>query len=131
AKKGWILDGVSTFFYRLKKDKPENLIYTIDYQPNYDEDYCKIFQDAGWTNITTLGKHIHIFSAMEGTKPIYSDLQEQAEQYNPIIKEMTRGSALFFVLTLLSIFLASKLSGWQSIFFMVLYCLTIFPFVFN
>jgi hypothetical protein len=59
AKQGWILQAISSAFYKLKKGEPQNLDYTLDYQSDYDEEYFTIFQEAGWTHRTTLGE-MHI-----------------------------------------------------------------------
>ncbi|WP_392485965.1 DUF2812 domain-containing protein [Haloimpatiens sp. FM7315] len=81
ASKGWILqDIVGGFFYKLKKDKPQSIIYSLDYQNNADEEYFSIFKEAGW-NLVVSGGGMYIFSAPAGTKPIYSNSKSEIDKY--------------------------------------------------
>ncbi|MDD7795369.1 DUF2812 domain-containing protein [Clostridium sp. 'White wine YQ'] len=85
ASQGWILEGiVGGFFYKLKKDKPQNIVYSLDYQTEANEEYFNIFKEAGWNHIISVGKQMHIFSAEEGTKPIYSDRETQIDKYEDV-----------------------------------------------
>ena len=44
AREGWLLeDIVCGFFYKLRKGKPQNIVYSLDYQSNADEEYFSIF----------------------------------------------------------------------------------------
>lgn len=133
AQRGWILDGLTSFFYRLKKGEPQNIEYSLDYQSDYDEEYFRIFQEAGWTHRATLADEMHIFSAPEGTIPIYLDTAEQSEQYLPMIRSGARGSVVSF-LTLLFLGILKRLSGasgWISLVLMILMLLAWIVFVFN
>src|SRR5690554_4942101 len=67
AKQGWILESASKLFFKLKESEPQDLVYLVDYRLNYNSQYFRIFQNAGWDFITTLDNHIHIFSAPRGT----------------------------------------------------------------
>jgi hypothetical protein len=132
ARQGWILDGISMFFYRLKKEEPQTIVYSLDYRSDCDDEYFAIFQAAGWTHRATLAD-THIFSAPEGTTPLYLDAAEQSEQYLPIIRETAKGSAVSFLfLILLGILrhIGSPLT-WTSPVFMVLFVLAWVVFVFN
>lgn len=86
AKEGWIIDGVSLpiLSYRLKKGKPQNLDFAVDYQSGVDEDYFSLFESAGWRHEATIGDEIHIFSAPEGTKPIYTDKTSEIDKLKTI-----------------------------------------------
>ncbi|WP_238884046.1 DUF2812 domain-containing protein [Clostridium sp. YIM B02551] len=85
ASQGWILESiVGGFFYKLKKDRPQNIVYSLDYQREANEEYFDIFKEAGWKHVISLGKQMHIFSAEAGTKPIYSDRETQIDKYEDI-----------------------------------------------
>ena len=100
ARQGWILDGINMFFYRLKKEEPQTIVYSLDYRSDCDDEYFAIFQAAVWTHRATLAD-THIFSAPEGTTPLYLDAAEQSEQYLPIIRETAKGSAVSFLFLIL------------------------------
>jgi len=86
AKDGWVIDGVSLpiLSYRLKKGEPQNLDFAIDYQSEVDDDYFLLFESAGWKHEATIGDEIHLFSAPEGTKPIYSDKTSEIDRLKTI-----------------------------------------------
>ncbi|WP_142415034.1 DUF2812 domain-containing protein [Hathewaya massiliensis] len=93
ASEGWILeDIVGGFFYKLKKDKPQNIIYSLDYQGEADEEYFAIFKEAGWNLVVSVENQMHIFSASVGTKPIYSDLRSEVDKYISIKNQTKRGT---------------------------------------
>ncbi|CBZ02475.1 hypothetical protein N496_03015 [Clostridium botulinum A2B3 87] len=82
ASEGWILDSiVGGFFYKLKKDKPQDIVYSLDYQNEADKEYFNIFSEAGWDHVVSIGNEMHIFSAKAGTKPIYSDCTSEIDKY--------------------------------------------------
>ncbi|BDB00543.1 DUF2812 domain-containing protein [Clostridium botulinum] len=82
ASEGWLLDSiVGGFFYKLKKDKPQDIVYSLDYQNEADKEYFNIFSEAGWNHVISIGNQIHIFSAKAGTKPIYSDCMSEIDKY--------------------------------------------------
>lgn len=82
AREGWILDSiVGGFFYKLKKDKPQDIVYSLDYQNEADKEYFNIFKEAGWNHVISIGNQMHIFSAKAGTKPIYSDCTSEIDKY--------------------------------------------------
>ncbi|WP_434282386.1 DUF2812 domain-containing protein [Clostridium botulinum] len=82
ASEGWILENVvGGFFYKLKKDKPQDIVYSLDYQKQTDEEYLAIFKEAGWKRVVSIGDQMHIFSAKAGTKPIYSDCESEMDKY--------------------------------------------------
>jgi hypothetical protein len=132
AQQGWILDGITSFFYRFRKGQPQTLDYSVDYRSDYDDEYFTIFQEAGWTHRATLGE-IHIFSAPEGTTPLYLDTAEQSEQYLPMIRETAKGSAIsFLVLVILAIALrVGGVPGWLSHVLFVFLVFAWVVFVFN
>lgn len=111
AKEGWILEGISAgFFYKLKKDKPRNLEYSLDYQSEADDEYFHLFLEAGWKPVVSLEGDVHIFEAEAGTKPIYSDQESIVDKYRRIKKQTGRGS--IYSLIIMGLFIAlSIISG--------------------
>lgn len=98
ANEGWILESiVAGFFYRLKKDKPQNIDYSLDYQSEATEEYFNLFTEAGWTLIVSVGNQMHIFSAQEGTKPIYSDCESEIDKYARVKKQTGKGAIYSFI----------------------------------
>ncbi|QXE18555.1 DUF2812 domain-containing protein [Clostridium sp. 001] len=81
ASKGWVLYKFSFMGYKLKKAKPEKLQYSLDYRYNADEEYFSYFKEAGWNHICSASNSMHIFSAPEDTKPIYTDSDTKSEKY--------------------------------------------------
>lgn len=81
AREGWILDKFGLFGYKLKKAKPQRLQYSLDYRSKADEEYFSYFKQAGWTHVCSMSNTIHIFSAPEGTNPIYTDSDTESEKY--------------------------------------------------
>lgn len=81
ASKGWILYKFSFMGYKLKKAKPEKLQYSLDYRYNADEEYFSYFEEAGWNHVCSASNSMHIFSAPEDTKPIYTDSDTKSEKY--------------------------------------------------
>lgn len=105
AIQGWVLeDIIGGFFYKLRKDKPQNIVYNIDYQTDTNEEYFTIFEEAGWELVASVDNYIHIFSAQVGTQPIYSDCESEIDKYTSIRNRTRKG-------TLYSIILAIVLMG--------------------
>lgn len=132
AQRGWILDGVTSLFYRLRKEEPQNLQYTLDYQSEYDEEYFRIFQEANWTHRATFAEEVHIFSAPDGTVPIYLDAVEESEQYLPMIKSGAIGGAIsaLFLIALLVTVRFTNATGWVGYTLLCLLVLAWIAFVF-
>ncbi len=109
ASKGWILYKFAFLGYKLKKANPEKLQYALDYRNNADEEYFSYFEEAGWHHVCSSANMIHIFSAPEGTKPIYTDNNTESEKYINQYKSMKKVaipsllcSILFIILMLLA-----------------------------
>lgn len=109
AKKGWILYKFGILGYKLKKSRPQQLQYSLDYRINPDKEYFLYFNTAGWSHVCSAGNGIHIFSAQEGTKPIYTDndteLEKYIEQYE-IMKKVAIPSLLCTILSFTLTFLS-------------------------
>ncbi|MFQ6391700.1 DUF2812 domain-containing protein [Priestia aryabhattai] len=113
AKKGWVLDRFALFGYKLKKVEPQEIQYSMDFQPDADEEYFMYFEEAGWSHVCSVGNQIHIFSASMRIKPIYSDKATTIERYEREKKQM--GKAALITLTISVVFLLFNLMssyGW-------------------
>lgn len=135
AREGWILDSiVGGFFYKLRKGTPQNIIYTLDYQDNVDEEYFSIFKEAGWDLVVSIGNKMNIFSAPVGTKPIYSDMDTEIEKYK-IMKEQTKRGTVYSLLigVILVISMIVSVIAVKSIFLILLglFIIDIIVFIFN
>lgn len=135
ASQGWILeDIVGGFFYKLRKDKPQNIVYNLDYQTETNEEYFTMFKEAGWKLVVSIDNYMHIFSAQVGTKPIYSDCESEIDKYTSI-RNATRKGTLYSLITAIALLglLVVSLMVIKSIFLIILGLLIIdiFVFVFN
>lgn len=135
ARKGWVLEGISrVFFYKLKKDTPQDIIYSVDYQKEATEEYFELFSQAGWRRVTSIGNEIHIFSAPADTKPIYSERDTELEKYVDVKNKTAKGSiyslvsiAVSMALMVLSVAFIRQI----FIFTLLLFIISIIAFVFN
>lgn len=135
ASQGWILeDIVWGFFYKLRKDKPQNIVYNLDYQTETNEEYFTMFKEAGWKLVVSIENYMHIFSAQVGTKPIYSDCESEIDKYTSIRNTTRKGTlySLIIAIALMGLLVVS-LMVIKSIFLIILGLLIIdiFIFVFN
>lgn len=136
AKQGWVLEDIvaAGFLYKLKKDAPKDINYSMDYQEETTEEYFSMFSEAGWTLVVSLGNKMHIFSAPSGTKPIYSDCESEIDKYTSMKKKMGRGSIYSSIITFIfAILLVISAIIIRPIFLIILiiFIASIFPFVFN
>jgi hypothetical protein len=138
AKEGWLLESPAWmgFGYKLRKDKPSDLIYNLDYRIDADEEYFTYFEEAGWKLVCSFGDQIHIFSAPAGTKPIYSDSSSLVDKYEQE-KSKTGTYALPFLITTLIFFLASMfdtgflLPMWVNKTLILLGTISLIPLIFT
>lgn len=135
ASQGWILeDIVWGFFYKLRKDKPKNIVYNLDYQIEINEEYFTMFKEAGWKIVVSVENYMHIFSAQVGTKPIYSDSESEIDKYTSIRNTTKKGTlySLIIAIALLGLLVVSAMVI-KPIFLIILALLVIdiFVFVFN
>lgn len=135
ASQGWILeDIVGGFFYKLRKDKPQNIVYNLDYQTETNEEYFTIFKEAGWELVVSVENYMHIFSAQAGTKPIYSDCESEIDKYTSIRNRTRKGTlySLIIAIALIGLLVVSLIVI-KPIFLIILGLLIIdmFIFVFN
>ncbi|WP_311315488.1 MULTISPECIES: DUF2812 domain-containing protein [Clostridium] len=102
ASQGWILeDIVGGFFYKLRKDKPQNIVYSLDYQLDVDGEYFTIFKEAGWELVLSVNNQMHIFLAQAGTKPIYSDSKSEIDKYTRVRNQTRRGTIYSLIMAIL------------------------------
>lgn len=135
ARQGWILeDIVGGFFYKLRKDKSQDIIYSLDYQTEANEEYFTIFKEAGWNRIVSVENYMHIFSAQAGTKPIYSDCESEIDKYTSI-RNLTRKGTLYSLILAIALMglLFVSIVAIKPIFLIIvgLLIIDIFVFVFN
>ena len=135
AKEGWVLDSiVGGFFYKLRKDTPQNIIYSLDYRDNADEEYYSIFKEAGWDLVVSVEKKINIFSAAAGTKPIYSDLDTEIEKYTIVRKQTKKGmiySLIIGILLAVSMIISKNTVKSICLILSGLFIIDIIVFIFN
>ncbi|MFE8700070.1 DUF2812 domain-containing protein [Cytobacillus sp. FJAT-54145] len=113
AKDGWFLEKLTPFGYRLKRGKPQQIEYSLDYQNNPDQEYFLFFKETGWFHVCSIGEEIHIFQAPSGTKPIYSDQSTKIEKYAREQRQIAKVAFPALLLTLFCFFL--KGSGLPSL----------------
>lgn len=135
ASQGWILEAIiGGFFYKLKKDKPQDIVYTLDYQREVNEEYFNIFKEAGWKLVVSVENQMHIFSAQAGTKPIYSDCESEIDKYTSIKNRTEKGTIYSLTIAMaLILLLVVSVKAIRPIFLIVvgLLIIDIFVFVFN
>lgn len=133
AKEGWILDGiVGGFFYRLRKDISQDIIYSLDYQSNADDEYFNLFEEAGWNKVISMDNQIHIFSAKQGTAPIYSDKNTEIDKYKTILEKMKKwaiGSFIAGIILLLGVVFSDKFMDKGFYIFVVLFFIALTSFI--
>ncbi|MCM3770365.1 MULTISPECIES: DUF2812 domain-containing protein [Priestia] len=113
AKKGWLLDRFAFLGYTLKKGTPQDLQYSLDFQENADDEYFMLFQEAGWQHVCSAGHAMHIFSAPEGTKPIYSDVETVIDRYKREKHSVGKAAlSILAVMVFLLLFDVMSLYGW-------------------
>lgn len=81
--KGWHVSDFTFMGYKLEKGPKSDYIYSVDYrslQDNEAEEYFDFFNSTGWSHITSEG-NMHLFRALPGTKPIYSDRETLVEKH--------------------------------------------------
>ncbi|WLR59227.1 DUF2812 domain-containing protein [Guptibacillus hwajinpoensis] len=90
AKKGWFLEKFAFSGFVLRKGEPQDLDYSLDYQAEADDEYFSYFEEAGWNHVCTGAGEMHIFTAVPGTTPIYSDRVSVKEKYEKESQSMKK-----------------------------------------
>ncbi|HCX65598.1 MAG TPA: DUF2812 domain-containing protein [Eubacteriaceae bacterium] len=132
AREGWILDGVSMpiLSYRLLKGSPEDLEFSVDYQTEVDQDYFQLFESAGWKHVCSISGEIHIFSAPEGTKPIYTDTSTELEKIETVQKDLKKAS-IYGLAVFLAIVLANLLLSFEGIVYYISIVIALWALIFT
>ena len=113
AKEGWMLEKFAGLGYKLRKEEPSDVEYSLDYQKEADDEYFTFFEAAGWSHVCSAGNEIHIFNAPTGTKPIYTDRPTTIEKYEREKKQMGKAALPFFISTVVFWLLSvSSNLGW-------------------
>ena len=133
AKKGWILNGWKFLWYRFEKGEPQDLDFMVDYRDELDADYLMMFEKSGWKHEMSI-VHVHIFSAKEGTKPIYADKDSEAEKLK-IQEQSFKKPAIITSLLLISSLVLDVLfipeTGWLNFLWTMVITLLMIATVFN
>lgn len=127
AAEGWMAESFKGGLYTFTKSVPEDVIFSIDYYeltPGDEEEYCELFGASGWTHVYS-HTGIHLFKAVPGTPPIYSDAASKTDQVKRSSKPVyivTIAAFLFTIITLAfmkladgSLHLAGKIGFFISI----------------
>ncbi|GIN86179.1 hypothetical protein J6TS2_25650 [Heyndrickxia sporothermodurans] len=96
AANGWIVKRYKKLGYELEKGKPEDVTFSIDIRKLKEEEldeYIELFESAGWTHICS--QHdMHLFKALPGTKPIYTDKESKVEKLERLQKSVGPAAAM-------------------------------------
>lgn len=82
--KGWHVRDFSFMGYTLEKGESKDYIYTLDFRTLKEEEeaeYFELFHSSGWKPVAS-EDGFHLFRALPGTKPIYSDPETSLEKYD-------------------------------------------------
>ncbi|WP_071460151.1 DUF2812 domain-containing protein [Bacillus massilinigeriensis] len=88
--KGWHVADFKFLGYSLEKGESLDYIYSVDYRSLKEgekEEYFDFFSSSGWSHIASEGD-IHLFRALPGTKPIYSDRDTLVEKHENLNRSM-------------------------------------------
>lgn len=96
SQQGWHLEGFYGFKFKLRKGKPRNLKYSLDYQKNPNKEYFSFFGAAGWMHVCSADE-IHIFCAPENARPIYTDSKSRIEMYEEEKRRMGKRAFPFLI----------------------------------
>ncbi len=116
AEEGWILKEMSFLRYKLVKEEPKKLIYSVDYNEldNNDDAYFDLFKSSGWQHMCSYGP-FHFFSASPNTVPIYTDKKTYLSKYKkPKIfyrKAFGVSSISLILVALIEIFYGNKIDS--------------------
>lgn len=133
AKEGWVLSGSTFLSYRFEKGEPQDLDFTVDYRDELDADYLMTYEKSGWKHVMSIA-NVHIFSAKEGTAPIYADKDSKAEILKAQEKSFKK-PAIIAILLLIAALIADfsfiPETGWINFLWTMVITLLIIATVFN
>ena len=87
ALDGWIFKEFKGICYVLYKEEPQDLIFSYDMQKvkkEEQEDYLRIFEEAGWEMIPCKDNTLHFFCAKNGTVALHSNSETRSEQFKTV-----------------------------------------------
>lgn len=132
AKEGWILEEMTGFRYKLVKDEPTDLVYTMDYKKmdGNEREYFDLFKSCNWKHMCSYGD-FHFFAAPSGEVPIYTDKKSYLEKYSSYKKGCKKSiyatGLVFLAAFILEFMLGSEIEG--SIISYVLLLITVFSVI--
>lgn len=101
SQKGWHVSGFSFMGYTLEKGENEDFIYSVDYRSlreDEKEEYIDLFSASGWSHIAS-ENDFHLFRALPGTQPIYTDRDTIVEKYEYSTGTMKGITLSVFIIT--------------------------------
>lgn len=96
AANGWIVKRFKKMGYEFEKGNPEDVIFSIDIRELEEEEldeYIELFETAGWTHIFS-HYDMHLFKALPGTKPIYTDKESKVGKIERLQKSVGPAAAI-------------------------------------
>ena len=108
AAQGWNVKRFKFMGYQLEKGAPEDVIFSIDYRDfkkGEEEEYFEMFEMAGWNHVSS-NAGIHLFKALPGTKPIYSDKESSVDNLVRQQKPLLSISVACVLITIISYLLS-------------------------
>lgn len=102
--KGWHVSDFKFMGYTLEKGVSSDYVYSVDYRSlkaEEEEEYFDFFASAGWSHVASEAD-IHLFKAIPGTKPIYTDYDTTVEKYNSSGNSMGKFAIPFVFITILA-----------------------------
>ncbi|EOU1871536.1 DUF2812 domain-containing protein [Clostridium perfringens] len=107
SKRGYELTN-AYFGYRFKKTSKKDIIYKIDYRTFKNikdfEDYCLLFEDAGWKHICgskSSGNQYFIKLKNNSSHDIFSDSLSRADRYKKLCNLYSTFAFTFIALSLI------------------------------
>lgn len=129
AAQGWIVKRFKLMGYQMEKGTPEDVIFSIDYRDLKEgegEEYFELFEMAGWSHVSS-DAGVHLFKALPGTKPIYSDKESTVDKLGRQQKPMIQIALICVLFTIVSYMLSQMGSdAMQSVFHVLFLSLFIF-----
>ena len=92
SQRGWHVRNFKFMGYTLEKGESSDYIYSVDYRSLKEDDkeeYLNYFSSSGWSHVASEG-NIHLFRAVSGTKPIYTDRDTFVEKYSNLNNSMKK-----------------------------------------
>lgn len=117
ALEGWIFREFKGITYILHKEEPQDIIFSYDFcnlKKENESEYYELFKSAGWEPVEFKDKSIHFFHAKNGTVPVHTDSDIQADQFGNIAK-WSLVALILSVLVLIASMQFNNLSGIYSV----------------